>query len=145
MYSTKLSVSVHILCMIALRGRPAVTSEDMAASVQTNPAVVRRLMSRLKKAGLIRTRPRVGAVGLAKPSGEISLWDIFRTVEPERLLFDLHTGTNLQCPVGANIRVVMAGICDKMQAGFETQLKSIYLSDILRDLKERGVTSCLSQ
>lgn len=140
MFSTKLSVSVHILCMVALRSSPAVTSEHIAESICTNPALVRRLMSRLRRAQLIRTCQKRGAVGLGRPADEISLRDVFFAVEPERRLFDLHTGTNTRCPVGAHIGEVMTDIYERVQTGFDSQLQSIRLSDILDKLKERGVT-----
>ena len=54
MYSTKLSVSIHILSVIVLMEGQPVTSEYIASSINTNPALVRRLMSRLKKAKLIK-------------------------------------------------------------------------------------------
>ncbi len=49
MYSTKLSVSIHIMSVIVLMEGQPVTSEYIASSINTNPALVRRLMSRLKK------------------------------------------------------------------------------------------------
>ncbi|MFU1875248.1 Rrf2 family transcriptional regulator, partial [Enterococcus faecium] len=51
--STKLSVAIHILSLIETGPQEQVTSEYIASSVNTNPVVVRRLMSQLKKAGLI--------------------------------------------------------------------------------------------
>lgn len=53
--STKLSVAIHILSLIETGPQEQVTSEYIASSVNTNPVVVRRLMSQLKKAGLIHS------------------------------------------------------------------------------------------
>jgi DNA-binding IscR family transcriptional regulator len=53
--STKLSVAIHILSLIEIGPPERVNSELIAASVNTNPVVVRRLMSKLKKAGFIHT------------------------------------------------------------------------------------------
>lgn len=133
-YSTKLSVSIHILCMIARNPDSSVTSDYIAGSIQTNPALVRRLMSRLKKANLIHTQTKLGATGLAKASSEISLMEIFRAVEPEQRIFDIHTDTNMKCPVGANIGKALTRIYDQVQENFEKQLEGIYLSDILKIL-----------
>lgn len=47
--STKLSVAIHILSLIEIGPPDRVNSELIAASVNTNPVVVRRLMSKLKK------------------------------------------------------------------------------------------------
>ena len=70
MYSTKYSVSIHILSLIALKEEQPITSEYIAGSVNTNPALVRRLMSSLKKAGLIRAQTKLGVLGLEKPPEE---------------------------------------------------------------------------
>ena len=140
MFSTKLSVSTHILCMVALRSGPAVTSGHIAESICTNPALVRRLMSRLHRAQLLRTCQKRGTVGLGRPAEEISLGDIFRAVEPEQRLFDLHTSASTDCPVGAHIGEVMTDVYQRIQTDFDNQLQSIRLSDILDKLRQQGVT-----
>lgn len=134
MYSTKLSVSIHILCLIARQAPSPITSEGIAGSIGTNPALVRRLMGRLKKAGLIQTQTKLGATGLAKPADEISLCEVFHAVEPQQRIFDLHTGTNRNCYVGAHIEATMGKVFDQLQDSLEKQLGNITLSDILKDL-----------
>lgn len=133
MYSSKLSVSVHILCVVALGSLP-VTSEKIAGSIGTNPALVRRLMGRLKAANLVEARTKLGATGLAKPAEQISLLDVFRAAEPQQALFDLHTGTNPECPVGANICRILTQFYTGAQRELEAALERVKLSDILREL-----------
>ena len=56
--STRLSDSIHILALLQIyRGKIPLTSENIAGSVETSPVVVRRLMSALRKGGLIETVP----------------------------------------------------------------------------------------
>ena len=89
--SSRFAVAVHILTLLETgRGEP-LTSEYMAGSVNTNPSVVRRILTLLARAGL--TRARMGAGGgtvLARPAGEITLRDVYRAVECEERLFSLH-------------------------------------------------------
>ena len=134
MYSTKYSVSIHILSLIALKEEQPITSEYIAGSVNTNPALVRRLMSSLKKACLIRAQTKLGVLVLAKPPEEISLLQVFKAVEKEQHLFAIHSDTNTNCPVGARIGVTLEFINSQVQSVFEKELASIYLSDILKDL-----------
>ena len=134
MYSTKYAVSIHILALIALKKEPSITSEYIARSVNTNPALVRRLMSDLKKAGMIETQTKIGVTGLLKPAKEISLFDIFKAVESRQDLFLIHKDTNQDCPVGAKIGKVLLNINQALQDDFERELKSRYLSDIMNDL-----------
>ncbi|MDN5352119.1 MAG: hypothetical protein PWQ12_1039 [Clostridiales bacterium] len=135
MYSTKFSVSIHILSVIALSDGKPVTSDYIASSINTNPALVRRLMSALKKAGLIKAQTRIGATGLAKPAGTISLKSVFKAVEKEQRLFAIHEDTNHECPVGAKIGDVLEHVNFQVQTKFEEELEKIHLSDILEGLK----------
>lgn len=134
MYSTKYSVSIHILCLIALKEEEPLTSEHIAGSVNTNPALVRRLMSSLKKAELIRAQTKVGVLGLVNPPEEISLLQVFQAVEKEQNLFAIHSDANPNCPVGARIGSALEFVNHQVQAEFEKELDSIYLSDILKGM-----------
>lgn len=130
MYSSKLSVSIHILCMVA-RGTCPVTSDRIAGSIGTNPVLVRRLMSKLKAAGILNVQTRLGATSLAQSPEKISLLEVFRAVEPHRSLFDIHTGVNMDCPVGAHIGGILRQLYGGMQKGLEGRLDQVRLSDLL--------------
>lgn len=47
--SKRFTVAVHILALLSLEKGSLQTSEDIAGSVNTNPVVIRRIMSKLKK------------------------------------------------------------------------------------------------
>jgi DNA-binding IscR family transcriptional regulator len=133
MYSTKLSVSIHILSVIALMEEQTITSEYIASSINTNPALVRRLMSRLKKAKLIKTSTKLGVTGLAKEAENISIFDVFIAVEDQRDLFSIHGNTNLNCPVGARIEGTLKHLYNNIQTATEEKLTAITLADIIKD------------
>lgn len=140
MFSTKTSVGIHILCVIASSPVSNVTSDHIAGSIGTNPALVRRLMSQLKKAGLIRTSTKLGVVGLAKATESITLLNVFHAVEREQRIFDVHTDPNPQCPVGANIERTLTQVYGQVQSDFEARLSGITLSDILETLQQRSTS-----
>ncbi|WP_029694967.1 Rrf2 family transcriptional regulator [Lacrimispora indolis] len=133
MYSSKLSVSIHILSVIALMGTQPATSEYIATSINTNPALVRRLMSRLKKADLIKTSTRLGATGLAKNAEDITLLNIFLAVEDHTDLFSIHGNTNHDCPVGAKIENTLKHLYGTIQTATEEKLSAITLADITKE------------
>ncbi|OJV63066.1 MAG: hypothetical protein BGO41_10200 [Clostridiales bacterium 38-18] len=137
MYSTKFSVSLHILSLIALKEEKSITSDYIAGSINTNPVLVRRLMSLLKKSGLIVAQTKIGATGLAKPANEISMKEIFIAVEGDAPIFKIHEDTNQNCPVGARIGSVVTHVNHQMKEKFNEELDSIYLIDILMDLDEQ--------
>lgn len=133
MYSTKLSVSIHILSVIALMDVKTITSEYIASSINTNPVLVRRLMSRLKKAKLIKTSTKLGVTGLAKKEEDITLLDVFLAVEDQRDLFSIHGNTNINCPVGARIESTLKSLYDNIQTATEEKLSAITLADITKE------------
>lgn len=136
MYSTKYAVSIHILSLIALKREESITSDYIARSINTNSALVRRLMIDLKKAGLIQTQTKIGVTKLLKNPKEISLLEIFKAVENKHDLFAIHSNTNEECPVGAKIVGVLENVNDKIQLDFEKMLESVHLSDILYGLED---------
>ncbi|SBW07656.1 putative HTH-type transcriptional regulator YwnA [uncultured Eubacteriales bacterium] len=133
MYSTKLSVSIHILSVITLTQDQPVTSEYIASSINTNPALVRRLMSRLKKAQLIKTSTKIGVTGLAKKAEDITLLDIFLAVEENLDLFGIHSNTNHKCPVGAKIESTLKRLYGNIQSAAEDEMSAITLADITKE------------
>lgn len=136
MYSTKYAVSIHILSLIALKRGESITSDYIASSINTNSALVRRLMSDLKKAGLIQTQTKIGVTKLLKNPKEITLLEIFKAVENKHDLFAIHSNTNEKCPVGAKIVGVLENVNGKIQLDFEKMLESVHLSDILEGLED---------
>ena len=79
--NSRFAVATHILTLLYSMGNDPLTSEFIAGSVNTNPVVIRRLLSVLNKAGL--TTGRLGAGGgatLARPATAITLLDVHRAV-----------------------------------------------------------------
>ena len=52
-YSYKLSNAIHILTYVDIYKNDDLSSARIAASIEANASVVRNLMSKLKKAGLL--------------------------------------------------------------------------------------------
>ena len=52
--SSRFTIAVHVLiCIETFKNDYKVTSEFLAASVNVNPVVIRRLLLQLKKAGIV--------------------------------------------------------------------------------------------
>ncbi|WP_028543808.1 Rrf2 family transcriptional regulator [Paenibacillus taiwanensis] len=137
--SSRFSVAVHILCLLALERNQLLTSDWIAGSVNTNPVVIRRLTGKLKQAGLVQVRPGTGGATLLKEPDQITLLDIYRAVEvvEEGELFHMHEQPNPECFVGANIQSVLEGILVSAQAAMERVLAEIPLSALVDDFQGR--------
>src|SRR5580704_4577357 len=91
MLSSKLTVGVHILTLLASTPGQAQTSEYIAGSVNTNPVVIRRLLGLLREAGIVESQGGLGGGWRLKvPAERITLLDVLRAVEPKGEMIALH-------------------------------------------------------
>jgi len=103
--NSRFAVSVHIIAYLAHRQCAAVPSGEIAASVDTNPVVIRRLRSALVQARIVTAQKgATGGFALALPPARISLRGIYRAVEPHPTHGLAHFAPNTQCPVAPKSR-----------------------------------------
>src|SRR4051812_12344668 len=129
MTNQRFSVSIHILTILAASQDTPVTSEAIATSVDTNPVVIRRTMSRLRASGLVDSRP--GACGgwkLAKHPQQISLCEVFHAVGSEDVLA-IHDHPNADCQIGGKIKVPLGKVFNRAQQALETTLDQFTIAD----------------
>lgn len=142
--SSRFAVAVHILTLLETRrGEPA-TSEWIAGSVNTNPAVVRRILSMLARAGL--TTSRMGAGGgslLARPASGITLLEVYRAVDRSELFAMHNEMPNPKCPVGRNIQSALECTTRAAQRALENELEGRTVADVMEEVrvKERGAAA----
>ena len=142
-YSTKLSDAVHIMAFIVIHQEYDLSSAVIADSIQTNPAFVRQIMMKLKKAGLMSSVNGHAKPSLAKPAEEITLLDIYKAVEGNKPLLHLDTHTNPECGVGINIQLALQEYYNEIQKGTETHMSGISLQDIIGLYRKKaGQTDC---
>lgn len=133
--NSRFAVSVHILAYLAYRQGAAVPSAEIASSVDTNPVVIRRLLSALVKARLVAAQKGAsGGFSLTVAPAEISLLGIYRAVEPKPDQGLRHFAPNHKCPVGAKIESILQTVFAKAQAGMEAELARVSLADVHRQL-----------
>ena len=138
--SQRFPVAAHALAYLAHRGafgpEAAVPSAQLAASMPTNPVVVRRVTAMLARAGLIGTRAGAsgGAWLLRAPEG-VMLDEVLRAVNGCAHLGCPPPGAK-GCPVGERIpKQVAIAIAAADQAASE-RLGRISVADLLA--VERG-------
>ena len=129
--NTRFAVGVHLLTSLAFTGGTQ-TSEDLAASVLTNPVVLRRILARLQKAGLVLSHPgRKGGFTLARPASAVTLLDVHRAVGSKGL-FAVHAHKEAKnCPVSSCIKGVLADVFTRAEGAAEGELRRVRLSDVV--------------
>lgn len=133
--SQRFPVAAHALAYLAhaqaFTADAAVSSATLAASMPTNPVVVRRVTSMLAKAGLIGTRAGAsGGAWLLEPPSAISLDRVLRAVNGCAHFGCPPPGVK-GCPVGERIpKAVRAAIAAADGAAAE-RLARISVADLL--------------
>ncbi len=132
--STKLSVAIHILSLLDIEAENHLTSTQIAGSVNTNPVVIRRIMSQLKQADLIESYVGKKSNKLSKLPSEITLLDVYLAIHEDELPFGIHQNTEINCTVGSQIQDVLENTYQKIQTEMMVSLKNVTLADITSDI-----------
>ena len=133
--SQRFPVAAHALAYLAHKGAysaaDAAPSAVLAASVPTNPVVIRRVTALLAKAGLIATRPGAsGGSWLLRQPETIRLDEVLKAVNGCAHLGSTPAGAK-GCPVGEHIpRQVAKALTAADQAASEA-LGKITIADLL--------------
>ena len=134
--SSRFTMAIHMFACIDTFTDRKMTSDFMAASIGTNPVIVRKLLQQLKAAGLIEVSRGTGGVTVTKPLDEITFLDVYKAVEctPDEQLFHFHENPNQKCHVGKNIHHVLDDRLNQVQKAMEDKLATMTLADVKNDV-----------
>jgi Rrf2 family protein len=135
--NTQFSIAVHILAGLACGcDQGGVTSGRLAASVNTSPSFVRRILAKLSKAGLAETATgKAGACWLAKDAKDISLLDIYEAVDAPKAFSIHHYSAQKSCTVSCHIKAALEKALAKTQKAMEKSLAETSLAQIISEMK----------
>lgn len=135
--NSQFAVAIHVLTILAKGGDERVKSDYIAGSVNTNPVVIRRLLSNLQDARIVVSQ--VGASGgssLAKQPKDIHLSEVYKAL-PCGEVFALHAKeANQDCPVGKNMAAFLCGLQKEIDKSIEEKLHQYTLRDVLEKIEE---------
>ncbi len=129
-------MAVHILALLARQGGDGVSSKLLAASINTNPVIIRRLLLVLQRAGLVETRKgaRCGS-RLSRSAASIRLVDIYRAVECTAPLVLPRSKPNAMCPVGRGIQAALGQVLGSAREALERDLARTTLAGLVAAVK----------
>lgn len=140
--STRFVSALHILALVAGGSGEPVTSEVMAVSVNTNPVVIRRLLSLLRDARLVTSQGGPGGGWkLYRPARGITLRDVYRAVEGNTLFAAPGGDPSSLCAVGAHIHAVLHAPFESAMLVLEEELSHTTIADLLRALPQRATAA----
>lgn len=133
--SSRFTVALHIFtCVDTFKNEYKITSDFLASSINTNPVIIRKILTQLKKSGLITVARGTGGIEPTRPLKEITFYDVYEAIDPIENgdLFNFHESPNPQCPVGKNIHTLLDRKLKSIQSAMENEMKK-YTIDNLRD------------
>jgi len=132
-------MAVHVLAVLAYKEGDRVNSALLAASVNTNPVIVRRLLLALQKAKLVDTCKGAGSGSrLSRSPRRINLAEVYRAVEASEAFATPSRKPNAACPVGHCIKKTLEKVFASAQNAMERDLEKTSLADVIDAVKASG-------
>lgn len=125
------AIAVHALVYLNHMGE-IVSSDSLAENVCTNPARVRKVMAKIKKAGLLTTKEGVeGGYFFDKDPEKINLRLICEALEIQVVNAAWKSGnTNMDCMIASGMSAVMDDIYGELDRNCKLNLEKITIYDI---------------
>ena len=131
-------MAVHVLAVLAYKQGDRVTSSYLAASVNTNPVIIRRLLLSLQKAKLVDTSKGAGSGSrLERSPARISLAEVYDAVEEEDAFTMPRRAPNKGCPVGQCIQDELERVFSSAEKAMTEQLGRKTVADIVNSVRAR--------
>lgn len=127
---TRLSDVLHVLLHMAQTDVP-LTSEVLARSIGTNPAVFRRTMAGLREASLVRSeKGHGGGWRLARPLDQITLLAVYEALGRPTLFATGNRSAHGDCLLEKNVNAAIAQTMTEATALFERRFGELTLDQI---------------
>ena len=129
--NSRLSLALHTLSHMAGEPDRVRTSADIADHAGTNPVVVRRVLGKLREAGLLTSeKGHAGGWRLAKTASSITLADVYLALE-ERLVSG--SGDNAEpsaCNVETDLQARVAEVLEEIEESLVARLRETTITDV---------------
>ena len=131
--SSRFTIALHIFtCVEMFKNKYKITSDFLAGSINTNPVIIRKILTQLKNAGLINVVRGTGGLEVTRPVKELTFYDVYKAIEPveNNELFNFHKDPNKECPVGKNIHKLLDGKLKNIQNAMENEMRKYTLEGL---------------
>lgn len=136
MENTRFQTALYILLSLAHHQGEQLNSTELAKGIKTNPVFVRRILSLLSKAGLIKTaKGRNGGVALKKNPDQISLHEVYKAVALPKVITSVKKTPNHSCPVSCSLEKLVDHVGTIVDSSVEKSLARIQLSQLVQEIR----------
>lgn len=131
----RFSTAIHILTVLAFGAPDLVSSQSMSLGLRTNPALVRRVLTKLSESGLVvSTKGHGGGSRLAKPADEITLREVYLAVREGPIFGSFDKEPYNGCKVSCNIGGVLTNVYSELEESLMTDMEEITIARILESI-----------
>jgi len=126
------SVCIHILTLLAHTKEEFISSEFIARSININPVMVRREISKLKRFGLVESKEgKSGGVKLNRASDKITLKEIMMAVNDsgQHLIPKYKNEPNPRCPIGNQIEGELEDLFSRVDDSVYSALERMTIAE----------------
>ena len=128
--NSRLSLALHTLSHMAGNPDKTRTSADIADNAGTNPVVVRRVLGRLREAGLLTyEKGHAGGWRLARAPKDITLADVYLALD-ERLVASTDTNDTPACSVEHALHERVSSVLADVEQSLVQKLRETSISDV---------------
>ncbi len=133
--NSRLSLALHTLGHMAVDPARMRTSADIAAHAGTNPVVVRRVLGKLREAGLLASeKGHAGGWRLALPPSKITLADVYLALD-ERLIAAGDAEEAPRCSVEYALQRKVASVMEDVERSLIERLSGTTIAE-MRDVED---------
>lgn len=128
--NSRLSLALHTLSHMAGDPQKTRTSADIADHAGTNPVVVRRVLGRLREAGLLTSeKGHAGGWRLARAPEAITLADVYLALE-ERFVASGEDDDAPACSVEHALHTRVSGVLEDIEQSLVKRLGETSISEV---------------
>ena len=139
--TAEFTVAVHALVYLHHKDT-VLSSEELAHNVCTNPARIRKVMAKLKRAGLVRAREgRVkGGYACTQDAKDVTLEQIFCAVDDRVVKSVWRSGDpEMSCLVASGMADVMDELYDELDRLCRQRLSGVTVGEIERKIFDKAL------
>ena len=128
--NSRFALAVHALTLLADCAPSRMSSDEMSGSTRANPVHLRRVLGRLREAGLVESRSGPnGGWSLAADPDTTTLDKIWVALNEDEPLLGLR-GVNPDCRVGQTVQTALIDVDRRVRDEVERQLAETTIADL---------------
>lgn len=137
--SSEFIIAIHVLVYLR-KEEKQLSSEELASNVCVNSVRIRKVLSKLKKFGLIETKTGVNGGYYAKIGSEkITLKQVYDALEIPICHTSWRSGNiDSECMVSSGMSHVVDNLSDGLEKSCQDYLETLTIKDILNQLESTG-------